>query len=380
MQLKPSLLAFTLLLAAHAQADDYVAVHYIHYDEGSGRTTIQTPTVEINKDFGTDYTLNLSAGRDALSGASPTWYDATSGASARLPDHAVPANDIHYGNIAYDDNRTFVSGALTTRFENRDALTVGLNYSSESDYLSRGVSAEYLHYLDEGKNRSVSVGLSYQKNSVDVHCFLGNTICDAISGASSKTITKDLDVINAEIGLTQILDTQSLIKASLFYNYESGYLSNPYMRVVRNKTHLVEEAKPDTRKGGGATLTYSRALTDDLSANLYYRFYHDDWGITSHTISLSTFYTLNDTLTLGLAGRYYTQSAAWFYHPGKAHFTDETYASSDRRMGAWHAYDVKVSADIHVSEAITIQSAAGYYTQPGNFHSRYLSVGMKYGF
>ncbi len=41
------------------------------YDEDSGRATISTPMIEINKDFGTDYTINASFTHDSVTGRVP---------------------------------------------------------------------------------------------------------------------------------------------------------------------------------------------------------------------------------------------------------------------------------------------------------------------
>ncbi len=87
-------------------------------------------------------------------------------------------------------------------------------------------------YLDSSKNQSITIGGSYQKNDISIYCRLNTGACDSSSGASEKV--KDLEVITTQIGFTQILDKTSLVKTSLFYINEDGYLSNPYMRVIRD--------------------------------------------------------------------------------------------------------------------------------------------------
>ncbi len=381
MQLKLSHTACLVLLSGTvAYTENYVSIQYMGYDEESGKTTVHSPQIELNKEFGTDYVLHLSLGHDSLSGASPTMYDGLSGASASIPPTTVYPSQIRYGYVPYDDNRTFYSGAFTMRFANRDELTIGGEYSYENDYTSRGISAEYLHYLDESKNRSVSLGVSYQKDDVDIHCFLGGEECDTTSGASAKTITKDLDALQIEVGFSQVLNMTSLVKGSIFYSHEEGYLSNPYMHVVRDKNKIVREAKPEERNAYGATLEYSKALNEALNVTLFYRLYHDSWEIWSHTIGANAFCELNDKWTFGIGGRYYVQTAAYFYSGSKTYFTDEKYASSDRRMDAYSAYDVHASVDHKLTDQITVKTSAGYYVQPSHFDAVYYTVGLKYSF
>ncbi len=220
--------------------------------------------------MGTDYTLNATFTHDSVSGVSPTYYDTQSGASAKVPDGVIYQSDTEYGDTDYEDERKAVSLSLTKRFKNRDELTIGGDYSSEYDYDSTEVSAEYLHYLDSSKNQSITIGGSYQKNDISIYCRLNTGACDSSSGASEKV--KDLEVITTQIGFTQILDKTSLVKTSLFYINEDGYLSNPYMRVIRDyntNPKIAPEKKPDSRKAYGAMVEYSKALNSRLG-----QFYH----------------------------------------------------------------------------------------------------------
>lgn len=383
MQLRLSVLASLFLLSSAVNAEDFVSVQYMSYDEDSGRTTIHTPAVEINKEFGVDYTLNATFVHDTVSGASPTYYDASSGASAKLPSGITDRKDIVYGNVPYEEKRTAVGITLTKRFPSRDELKIGYDYSDENDYTSNEISMEFLHFLDSSKNSSLSLGLSYQKNDADIYCFLGNEECDTVSSASSKVVTKDLDVITGEIGYTRIIDKTSLIKGSVFYIYEDGYLSNPYMRVVRDyytSPKISPERKPDERKAYGATLEYAKALSDKLSSVVSYRFYDDDWDITSHTLNIKAYYEYNDKLTIGVGFRGYTQTAAKFFSGRRDFFTDQKYASSDRRVSEFDSYNYDMTLSYELNEKTVVNMGVGYYDQPEYFDAFYYDLGFKYFF
>jgi len=383
MQLKLSIIACSVLAASAIHAEDYVSIQYMGYDEDSGRTTIHTPSIEINKDFGADYTLNMTLIHDSVSGASPTYYDASSGASATIPDGPSLRSDIVYGDIPYEDKRTAFAGSLTKRFESRDELTVGYSYSDENDYTSNEVSAEYLHYLDPGKNSSVSLGVSYQSNDVGIYCFLGTSQCDGVSGASGTMVEESLDVVNVQLGYTQILNKTSVLKGSLFMINEDGYLSNPYMRVVRNYNtvpRITEENKPDSRRAYGVTLEYAKSFSEQLSSVISYRFYDDDWDITSHTLDMKLYYSWTDALTTGFDFRAYTQTKAYFFSGRRDYFTDQEYASSDRRVSEFDSYNYAVTFDYKVTETVDVNFGLGYYDQPEYFDAIYYNVGLKYKF
>jgi len=383
MQLgKISLIASSVLLASTLYGENYVSVQYMSYDEDSGRTTIHTPAIEINRDFGMDYTLNLSFLHDSVSGASPIYYDASSGASATIPDGMIYKSDIVYGDVDYDEDRRAFGATLTKRLPSRDELTFGLNFSDEDDYESKEFSLEYLHYLDKSKNSSLSFGASYQRNKVGIYCFLNTDECDSASGASSDIKEKDLDVLTFEIGYTQVLDRKSQVKYSVFMIDEDGYLSNPYMRVVRDyytDVKISADSKPDSRKALGFTMEYAKELRKNLSSISYYRFYDDDWGITSHTFS-QRFYYEYDRWTFGLGFRGYTQSKADFFSGRRDYFTDQKYASSDRRVSEFDSYDYTFMTSYKVNSDLDINMAVGYYDQPEYLDARYYNFGFKYKF
>ena len=384
MQLKLSVAAAALLLASTLPAEDYISVQYMYYDEASGRTSVSTPVIEINKDFGADHTLNFTFTHDTVSGASPTWYDSASGASSTIPDGTVNPGDLAYDYLPYSDRRQAYGLRYTTRFASRDQLDIGGNFSDEKDYTSREISAEYLHYLDPGKNRSVSLGVSYQNNTVTAFCEKNGWLCDTQSGASPKATSERLEVYNVQLGAVQILDSTSLVKLSAFAIIENGYLSNPYMNVVRyydtGNPILTPERKPGSRNAYGATLSYSKAFTAAATFNGSYRFYDDDWDIRSHTLNGELYLEQTSRLTLAFGLRYYTQSAAAFYHAGKDHFTDEKHASSDRRMDRFDAMDYRFGFTYSLYDTLIFNANADYYIQYGHFDAMYYNAGFKYLF
>lgn len=372
MQLKRiSLAASIVLVAMNASAEDYINIEFMQYNENDSRVSVSAPSLEINKDFGADYTLNVDLVLDSVSGASPTWVDATSGASAY--SRSETANP-EYTNVDFEENRMAGSINLTTRFENRDELTVGISYSTESDFYSYEGSASYLHYLDGSHNQSISLGGSYQSNEVLIKNCTLNDSCDASSGASQKMTN---DGYNLQLGFSQVIDETSVASAGLFYGSESGYLSSPYHNIVRNTDDVVAEHKPEARDGYGMKLGYQKALSDTLSAQLSYKYYTDDWDIDSHTIDTQLYYEMGDALRLGAGLRYYTQSEAKFY--GDA-FTNEAFASSDYRVSAFDAITYKASLEYKFTDTLSYNLGLNFYDQSTGLQATFVTTGISYKF
>ena len=383
MQLRISLAAATLLSALSVQAEDYVSFEYLQYDENNNRTSVSAPSITVNKDFGVDYTLNVSLVADAVSGASETYYDASSGASA-IDSRSTNVNqsDVKYGNVDYEDDRVAGSIALTTRFDNRDELTVGINRSNESDFYSTELSGEYMHYLDESKNQSITFGLSYMANQILVQCSAtGTGSCDTLSGGSEE---ETADTISTQIGFHQVLDSTSYAEAALYFMQEDGYLTNPYLNVVRyydsGTAQIVGENRPDSRTIYGASFKYAKAVNDQFSALASYRFYNDDWGVNSHTIDTDLYYEPNSDWLFKVGLRYYTQSEADFFKFEKDYFTNQTYASSDLRLSDFDAITYKSYVEYKFSDEFSYNISANFYDQSTDLSATYFMTGFKYKF
>jgi len=352
-------------------AENYVSVEYLHYDENDDRVSVSAPSLTLSYDIGTDYNIKADIIHDTVSGATPVWQaDSGSGASSR--DNS---NDYIYKNSNFNEERNAASIIVTTRLANRDEIYTGLDYSRESDFDSKAVSIEYLHYTDNTHNQSINFGLSYAYNEILSYDH------DSGSGASQKETATSINIL---AGLSQILSTTSAVKVEAFAIIDDGYLTNPYSNIVRDygtaTQSILTEIRPDSRTAYGFSLKYNTLLSNNLSYLANYRFYTDDWEINSHTLDNNIYYEFNDKLTLGLGLRYYTQSKASFYQASKNHFTTQTYGSSDERLSNFNAFTYKASVDYKVNDKISYNVGAQFYTQSTRLDATILSVGMKYRF
>lgn len=387
MQLRLSFISATLLGAMALQAQDYVAVSYLQYNEFDDRTNVSAPSIMVNKDFGTDYTLNASFVVDVVSGASQTFYNSSyDGESSASIDSSSSASvfsrgdvdeaDLEYGNVEYSDQRVAGSVLFTSRFANRDELTLGVSHSAESDFYSTDGSVEYMHYLDSSKNSSVSFGASYQSNEILKRC----SDVDGCSGASES---KDASAINMQLGFSQNIDATSNAKITLFSSIDDGYLDNPYLNIVRNyedgSGEIVNEHRPDSKTAYGVALHYAKAFNDTFTLQLGYRFYDDDWDISSHTLNLDLYTELGDyTIHTGL--REYLQSEAYFYNGSIDYFTTQEFASSDKRLSDFNTQTYQLGVEYDLSDEISLNLEGSFYTQSTGLDAIFFTTGLRYNF
>jgi len=358
-------------ITATASSDDYVRINYMNYTESGNGVQVQAPAVEVNKNFGVDYTLNASIVSDTVSGATKIYADTTSGASAFASRDVISnINNLNKTDVKFEERRTAINANLIQRLKNRDEIKYGVNFSYESDYQAIGLNTGFMHWLDKNKNRSLNIGLSYAFNTIlNRH--------DSVSGASKAETSSD---IGTEIGITQLIDKNSLISASVFYDIESGYLNNPYYTIVRNSNTLTNEERPDKRVAIGFNIGYTKAFSKSFTSKLKYKYYSDDWDIKSHTIDINNYYELNSKFILGFGYRYYTQSQASFYNESKTYFTNEQYASSDERLSTFTSSTLKTSLDYKYNKKISYNISFNKYTQSTGLDAMYSNIGMKYKF
>jgi len=392
-------------------AENKVAVQAQYYQENDDRIEVQDGKLLFEHDFGTDHTINMEYDWDSISGASPTW-DSVSGASQTENSDAVSGpspcidedgnyydlcrdtrekdqllgdghkqlDDFDYKNIKLSDKRDAISFLYTFRTpKRRNELNLGASYSKESDFENTGVSADYLMYMDHTKNRSLSVGASFMNN--DVYDYLENK-------------WESFDLVNAEIGFTQVINARAVGKVSLFYLEEDGHLSNPYFNVVRLinvmlepsdpahlKYYLARDSRPNNREAGGFAAQYSQALQPELAVQLSYRYYQDSWSVQSHTLEGRAFYDINEKFRIGPILRLYDQSAANFF---KAHdasnnvFGEEGYASVDHRLGKYNSWTTQLRMDYRQSRATVWNVASGYQSQSSGLEFMWINFGIQY--
>ena len=284
----------------------------------------------------------------AANGPSGTPWQASSGASAQDVYASVVANYSHS-----TDDRNLV-------------WNVDVAFSNEYDYTSIGfgggiaklfndknseVSLKVNAYLDQWRpiyptelHEYASYGAGFQSNGY----FNGVTILDQNGNPSTAYLpssfknweSKNRNSYSASFGFSQVATKK--MQFSIFFDIlsQTGMLSTPYQRVyfADKANYYIGEAQyipvyatsqnqgvyqladdverlPGTRFKipVGSRLNYY--LNERVTIRSYYRYYWDDWGVTSHTASIEIPVKLSDKFTVFPSYRYYTQGKAKYFAP-----------------------------------------------------------------
>ena len=83
----------------------------------------------------------------------------------------------------------------------------------------------------------------------------------------------------------------------------------------------------------------------DLNVGGSYRFYLDDWDLSSHTVSLDGAFMPGDDWLVSLGYRFYRQSSASHYEPYYLVMPEPDYYTSDKELTALSSHHVGVDFD-----------------------------------
>ncbi len=228
--------------------------------------------------------------------------------------------------------------------------------ASEYDYFSMGLGGSYTYLFNE-KNTEVGVKaqlyLDQWKSQYPIE--LGSGFFDSrITGAGNYSPTfkpfakENRNSYSLSLSFSQILSKR--VKGSLFLDVvsQNGLLSTPFQRVYfgdRNDFFIDDfqladavEMLPDTRFKIplGGRLNYY--MSDIFVLRSYYRFYSDNWGVTSHTASLEVPIKVSSSFTVYPTYRYYTQTAADYFYKKEEAISSLDFYTSDYDLSAFNAH------------------------------------------
>lgn len=385
------------LMSYYAQDGKHAAVSGGIGDEN---LTDITPTIVVAIPLNSDDVLTVDAGISAYTSASSSNinpFDSNKPASPFSDSSGASRSDTWVnGNFSYahsSDDRNQIIGAT-------------LSVASEYDYFSIGFGGNYTRLFNE-KNTELGV-----KANVFLDTWNPQYPIELRNGFSHSGIEgpgtydpfkyekfNDLgrNSYSLSLSFSQIL-TENL-QASIFMDLvlQQGLLSTPHQRVYFMDQpdffiadfQLADDVErlPDSRFKIpiGGRLNYF--INERLTLRTYYRFYSDDWGITSHTASIEVPYKISDKFTIYPIYRYYTQTAADYFAPYETHLSNEDYYTSDydlskfdsNQFGAGFNYtDIFTSFHIWKAGLKSIDFRYAHYKRSDGLSANIFSTAFKF--
>ena len=353
-----------------ARAENHADYKYEDYREDDGRIHIQTHTALVAADLRPWLSVKGTYVYDGISGATPT------GAPPPAGSDQVPTTEIRDVRRAYTLETPLKFGS--------HGLKPMVAYSKESDYESLGLSATYSLELNQ-KNTVLSLGVS--------HDF------DRVAGLYSPSF-QDKDKTAVLVGLSQLLGPATVLSANVTLAYTDGYLSDPYKGVNFDIAYtdpvfnppageLVPENRPGHRFDQIVHLGLNHYVKPASGAvDASYRFYHNDYGVLAHTVSVAWLQKLGEHVVVSPFFRFHSQSAADFYAPqfvGDPFFPEggdigeqqagipgvaiapawPEHYSADYRLSRLDTFTYGISATVKIKDRVSLDAAYKRYVMEG---------------
>ncbi|MCK3685029.1 DUF3570 domain-containing protein [Maribellus sp. YY47] len=378
---------------------------------GKGTEELQdlSPTIVVSVPLNDDDVLTINANISAYSSASSSNIDPFDGkkpadpfvASSGASKSDVWINGIiGYSHSSDDRNRIW---------------SADLSFSAEFDYTSVGGGGSYTWLFNE-KNTEFSLhGNVY----IDTWSLIypielrpsmiggtpGNQLIQGIqiqgnyNPEFNEITSKGRNSYSAGFGFSQILSSRMNAYLSADFILQDGLLSTPFHRVYFSDVedafaenfHLAEgiEHLPNSRfkTALGGRLNYF--VNERVTIRTYYRYYFDDWGITSNTASIEIPVKITDKFTIYPSYRYYDQTAADYFAPYNQHLSTEQYYTSDYDLSKFNSNnfglgvsytDVFTSKHIYKFGLKSIDLKYNKYDRDSKFSASMFSLGVKFVF
>lgn len=317
-----------------------MAFRWLSYQDsqpGLQRVGVKSPSLLLRAPLGDRWAAEGSLTADSVSGASPRYHTAISGAS-RMSDERR-AGDVKI-----------------TRFDDRGSWSLGAAASDENDFSSRAVSAQ-ASWSSDDNNRTWNGGIGYTR--------------DRIGSSNDPTLDEHRRTLEVHVGVTQALSRLDLVQLGLTLVEGNGYYTDPYKSL---------DARPAARRQGIATLRWNHHFeATDITLRSHYRHYRDSFGVRSHTLQFEPVWQAATRLAITPGLRLYTQTAASFYYDPVYSFVGAPlppgyieapprYLSSDQRLSAFGAITLGIRLAWQIDDDWATDVQFDRYEQRGAWH------------
>jgi hypothetical protein len=288
-------------------------------------------------------------------------------------------------SASYQDIRVYPSADyIYTNVEKNYGLHAGVSFSAEYDYTSIGANIGFTK-TSKDKNREFSVkGMAFFDTwKVILPIELRNNPSD---NEANHLDTKPRTSYNLGLTLSQVITKKFQVVLLADLGYQQGLLATKFNRVYFDDLTVNSEKLPSTRIKIPVGLRANYFLNDRIILRTFYRYYYDNWGINSHTISLEPSIKLTAFSSLSLPYRFYAQSEAKYFKPINQHQAiDEFYTSdfdlskfSSNMIGLGYHLTDSDKGIFNIKRIHSLELRYGYYTRNNGLDSHIITLALQF--
>ncbi|MCB0275315.1 MAG: DUF3570 domain-containing protein [Calditrichaeota bacterium] len=279
---------------------------------GTEELTDLGPTLIVNVPLPNGQSLSATAGVEVYSSASTDRID-------RVVSSASSQDVRGYLNLGW--TKPYAGG--------RGSYGLLLGGATEFDYHSFSFGGSWALASENGNSELNLHGVAFFDRITVIYPSELRGRGDFVNDNQRRTF-------NLSATFAQVINTRMQASLSVEAVLQQGLLSTTFHRVYFQNTFLPGvEQLPDKRLKIPAAIRLNTYLSERAVLRLYYRYYYDDFGITSSTANVEIPFRLTQSLTVSPFYRYYKQTAADYFKPYNMHTGDETFYTSDYDLSAF---------------------------------------------
>jgi len=310
---------------------------------------------------GKKHTLDVEVGVDHYTSASSDMIDLSANTSASYSDIRV------YPSLSYtvendQTGNTFGAGVSSSTEFDYQSFGGNISYSKKTRDRNGEFTAKFQAYLDQVK----------MINPIELRSVLGN-------GS-----TEGRNTFAGTLSYSQVVNQnfQLLFQADIVS--QQGYLALPFHRVYFNDGSVHQEYLPDSRFKIPLAVRGSYFIGDNIIIRAYYRYYTDDWKLTSHTADLEIPVKISPFFSLSPFYRYYTQSAVKYFRPYGQHSGSEEFYTSNYDLSKFNSSFYGMGIRLAPPKGVfgikhfsALEIRYGHYSRSTNLASDIVSINIK---
>lgn len=291
-------------------------------------------------------------------------------------------------SASHADTRIYPS--LSWSVENQKKGTTigaGLSFSNEFDYTSMGVNA---NFSQKTKNRMGEFTVKAQVYLDKVSLILPAELRTNPPGGGGRDEEEDYPTssrnsYSGSLSYSQIINQRLQIMFLADLIYQTGYLGLPFHRVYFANSSVHVENLPDKRVKIPLGFRANYFAGDRVIIRSFYRYYHDDWGLTAHTAEIETAIKINPFFSVTPFYRYYKQTAVDYFAPYQVHTAADTYYTSNYDISAFSSNFFGAGFRVAPPKGVfgiqrlnTLELRYGHYARANGLTANIVSLNVKF--
>ncbi|KQT18471.1 hypothetical protein ASG31_07055 [Chryseobacterium sp. Leaf404] len=305
--------------------------------------------------------FSFSAGIDHYTSASSDMIDLKANSSASRADNRIyPA--LSWSRENAENGTTLLAGVSSSFEYDYQSYSANIGFSQKTPNKMGEFTAKFQEYMDQVK-LIAPVELRTAQN-------------EGTSGRNTYALS---------LAYSQIINQNFQVELLADGVQQTGYLSLPFHRVYFKDSSVHQEALPDKRFKIPVGFRANYFLGDRLVVRAYYRYYTDNWGLKSNTVSLETPVKISPFVSVTPFYRYYKQTSAKYFAQYQEHTAFDDFYTSNYDLSQFSSNFYGAGIRINpknglfgVSRLNMLEIRYGHYTKSIGMKSDILSLNVRF--